>query len=174
MDLMTTAQLLGNFGEFLGAIAVVVTLIFLTLQIRQNTKSLDESRTIALAQTYQSRAALIMDALEHFDDAEFSSIYLKYQAERSARGAQAAIASLAPSERWRLNTYLNVMRTYADNNFYHHQLGLLDAEYAAWGLGPTGALGQHAQDWKDWNIPMGRESFRQEVERYLSQANTTE
>jgi hypothetical protein len=39
MDLMSTAQLLGNFGEFVGAIAVVTTLGFLTFQIRQNTKA---------------------------------------------------------------------------------------------------------------------------------------
>ena len=39
MDLETTAQLLGNFGEFLGAIAVVVTLGYLAVQIRQNTKT---------------------------------------------------------------------------------------------------------------------------------------
>ena len=37
MDLMDTAQLLGNFGEFVGAIAVVVTLVYLSVQIRQNT-----------------------------------------------------------------------------------------------------------------------------------------
>ena len=43
MDLMTTAQLLGNFGEFFGAIAVVVTLVFLTRQIRQNTKAIQAS-----------------------------------------------------------------------------------------------------------------------------------
>lgn len=40
MDLISTAQLLGSFGEFFGAIAVVVTLIFLTLQIRQNTRQM--------------------------------------------------------------------------------------------------------------------------------------
>ncbi len=36
MDLMSTAQLLGNFGEFFGAIAVVVTLAYLAFQVRQN------------------------------------------------------------------------------------------------------------------------------------------
>lgn len=40
MDLMSTAQLLGNFGEFVGAIAVVATLVYLVLQIRQNTLSI--------------------------------------------------------------------------------------------------------------------------------------
>ena len=37
MRLMETAQLLGNFGEFVGAFAVVATLVYLTIQIRQNT-----------------------------------------------------------------------------------------------------------------------------------------
>ena len=36
MDLVTTAQLLGNFGEFFGAVAVVGTLAYLAVQIRQN------------------------------------------------------------------------------------------------------------------------------------------
>jgi hypothetical protein len=39
MDHQAFAQLLGNYGEFLGAIAVVVTLVYLAAQIRQNTKS---------------------------------------------------------------------------------------------------------------------------------------
>ncbi len=37
MDLMSTAQLLGNFGEFFGAVAVVATLIFVGIQVRQST-----------------------------------------------------------------------------------------------------------------------------------------
>jgi len=40
MDLMSTAQLLGNFGEFLGAVAVVLTLVYLTVQVRQNTQAI--------------------------------------------------------------------------------------------------------------------------------------
>ena len=36
MTLMDTAQLLGNFGEFVGAIAVVATLAYLAVQIRQS------------------------------------------------------------------------------------------------------------------------------------------
>ncbi len=36
MTLMETAQLLGNFGEFFGAVAVVATLAYLAVQIRQN------------------------------------------------------------------------------------------------------------------------------------------
>jgi hypothetical protein len=36
MDLQATAQLLGNFGEFFGAIVVVVTLMYLAYQLRQS------------------------------------------------------------------------------------------------------------------------------------------
>ena len=38
MTLLDTAQLLGNFGEFFGAVAVVATLAYLALQIRQSNK----------------------------------------------------------------------------------------------------------------------------------------
>ena len=36
MDHQPFAQLLGNYGEFIGAIAVVATLIYLASQIRQS------------------------------------------------------------------------------------------------------------------------------------------
>ena len=39
MDHQAFAQLLGNYGEFVGAIGVVVTLGYLAVQIRQNTRS---------------------------------------------------------------------------------------------------------------------------------------
>ena len=43
MDLMSTVQVLGNIGEFVGAIAVVVTLLYVALQLRQNTASVRSS-----------------------------------------------------------------------------------------------------------------------------------
>ena len=39
MDHQAFAQILGNYGEFFGAIAVVVTLGYLAIQIRQNTRA---------------------------------------------------------------------------------------------------------------------------------------
>ena len=38
MDHQAFAQLLGNYGEFFGAIAVVLTLVYLAIQIRQTNK----------------------------------------------------------------------------------------------------------------------------------------
>ena len=39
MSTLEFSQLLGNYGEFIGAIAIVVTLIYLAVQLRQNTRA---------------------------------------------------------------------------------------------------------------------------------------
>ena len=58
MDHQAFAQLLGNYGEFVGAIAVVVTLIYLTAQIRQNNELLrSESRQTLVANDLTSLTA---------------------------------------------------------------------------------------------------------------------
>jgi len=60
MTLMDTAQLLGNVGEFVGAIVIVITLLYLALQIRQNTNALHgQSRQAVLAATQAELFAVI-------------------------------------------------------------------------------------------------------------------
>ena len=62
MTLMESAQLLGNFGEFFGAIAVVVTLIFLTLQVRQNTRQIRRAEMNAASTQFSlPRMAIVSD-----------------------------------------------------------------------------------------------------------------
>ncbi len=43
---------LGALGEFVGAFAVVATLIYLALQIRHNTKAMQQSQNIAIGEAY--------------------------------------------------------------------------------------------------------------------------
>lgn len=43
MDHQAIAQMLGNYGEFVGAVGVVVTLAYLAIQIRQNTRTIQSS-----------------------------------------------------------------------------------------------------------------------------------
>ena len=62
MNLLDTAQLLGNFGEFVGAIGVVVTLVYLSVQIRQSTiASRAQSRQTLLDQWSSSNWDLSKD-----------------------------------------------------------------------------------------------------------------
>ncbi len=50
MTLMETAQLLGNFGEFFGAIAVVTTLVYLALEIRRSRNATIASSVLAMSE----------------------------------------------------------------------------------------------------------------------------
>ena len=45
-------EAIGAIGEVVGAVAVLVTLIYLAQQIRQNTRSMDESRRLAITQQW--------------------------------------------------------------------------------------------------------------------------
>ena len=67
-----TLQDWGAIGEMVGALAVVVTLIYLAKQIRQNTHAMEEGRRLALAQTYQMRSdalqAMLVQQCQHLVD----------------------------------------------------------------------------------------------------------
>ena len=58
MDQQALAAMLGSYGEFFGAIAVVVTLGYLAYQVRQNTRS-----------SYVTRAAAVTSRLEEIQKA---------------------------------------------------------------------------------------------------------
>jgi hypothetical protein len=69
---------LGNIGEFVAAVAVVVSLIYLAVQIRQNTRwlraSLEQSITDSTSHTIQAAASspqfarIVAEGQERFDD----------------------------------------------------------------------------------------------------------
>ena len=55
---MTIVEL-GAIGEFIGAIAVVVTLIYLAIQVRQNTNALKLNTTQSVTEELQDMYALL-------------------------------------------------------------------------------------------------------------------
>ena len=59
MSLMDTAQLLGNFGEFIASVAVLATLIYLAVQVRQAKHQL----TIAGMQARAHHARGVLDPI---------------------------------------------------------------------------------------------------------------
>ena len=54
MTLMETAQLLGNFGEFVGAIAVVGTLVYLAAQVGHSRYAVTENTRALRSSTYEA------------------------------------------------------------------------------------------------------------------------
>lgn len=84
---------LGNLGDFIGGIAVLVTLVYLAIQIRQNTAQVKIGSEIARTDTY----ARSVESFSEFrslliSDSEMADIYL--------RGCR-DMGSLIPAERLR-------------------------------------------------------------------------
>ena len=112
MDIQGIAQLLGNFGEFFGAIAVVATLAYLAVQIRQNTNAL--------------RSA----SYEHWNQqsAEFAHFLASHAKELTELEKVDRLEDLS-SEQLK---YANAMGTIAANQatcaFLQHRAGTLDED----------------------------------------------
>jgi hypothetical protein len=52
---------LGNFGDFIGGIAIIVTLIYLATQIRQNTTSVRAASRLEIASGWRAHNRLMLD-----------------------------------------------------------------------------------------------------------------
>ncbi len=75
---METLQALGNIGEFIGAIGVVVSLIYLTQQMSQNTTSVR-------AASFNSMVQNSISLLEHsFRDSEFAAFLARAESDPDA------------------------------------------------------------------------------------------
>jgi hypothetical protein len=65
MDIQGVAQLLGNFGEFFGAIAVLATLVYLVIQIKQNNKLLTATVYESAMEGYISLNRIVLESAEY-------------------------------------------------------------------------------------------------------------
>lgn len=102
---------LGNLGEFVSALAVVVSVLYLAIQIRQNTRSLR-------AQAHQSITTHIGELnrtiVEHEDVAEILE-----------RGLEDPTV-LTPDEARRFNAYNSARFRHYDNLYYQYRVGVLE------------------------------------------------
>jgi hypothetical protein len=94
MDFMSTAQLLGNFGEFVGAIAVVATLGYLAVQVRHSRASTDaNTKQLAAAMSAEMTSHWLSNTHSIANDGELVDIYYRMTT---------APESVAPQESLRL------------------------------------------------------------------------
>jgi hypothetical protein len=83
---------LGNIGDFIGGIAVVVTLVYLAAQIRQNTSQVKQSVELARAQAIRGANRIDPILIAIAQDAELARIF---------RSGLADYSSLAGDDRLR-------------------------------------------------------------------------
>ena len=130
MTLMDTAQLLGNVGEFLGAIAVVLTLAYLAVQVRHGKDSLDANTRSLRAQIAQARAD---NQQSFYRDAMHSDYWPSIIAKRrESANAEQYAASLTPEECERVRLYLWGEMNDIRNQYYQFEEGFLDEAIWRW------------------------------------------
>ena len=117
----------GAIGEVVGAVAVVITLLFLITQLRQNTKSLDASRAANVSQLYQFRAQMHMEGT--LRRAEASGHVLP---EVMKRMTEEGVDALTLSERMFLIGHATADAVRLDNGLFQYQNGFLDDDYVAY------------------------------------------
>ena len=156
MTLLEIAQLLGNLGEFLGALAVVATLIYLAVEVRYsrqaldaNTESLEENRRLARAQAYQTRSQMSQDYMVRIAES-------KHIAPIADKISTEGWDSLTTEEKWRYEIGQRANLARVDNLHYQYSLGYLDEEYYELTMRDAAPL---VRFWKYLGILQGRKQL---------------
>ena len=147
--------ILAAWGEFLGGIAVVVSLVYLAGQIRQNSKLLRASTASVTQQSSAASNTLIVQ------DSELARIYWAGMADR---------AELSDADRQRFDPLVAIQI----NGFQHHfrleRDGLVSPEiwedqeqYMSWTAKQPGLR----QWWVQWGQQVYAGAFRQHMDRLI-------
>ena len=107
-------DILGNIGEFVGAVGVIISLVYLSVQLRQNTKALRASSYQEIS--HNSRELLELLIL----DGEMAEIF--------TRGREGGVEVLTPVERVRWHAMLLAIFRHWDNLFYQYRNQMLERE----------------------------------------------
>jgi len=158
---------LGALGEFLGSIAVLATLVYLSMQIRQNTRSMDESKKLALAQTYQMRSDALQSMLVQAADSEHIGPIISKLTDDGYPEDIAALQHLSKVERQRFRLWQIAQETHWDNMFFQYQQGFIDEEYYRDSFRKR--VKRLAPTWKALNVAGARRTFNAEIEGILAE-----
>ena len=153
---------LGAIAELLGAIAVFLTLAYLTVQVRQNSKALELQNQFSAAQIMQARTDTVMA----FCGAVASEPDLLAAAEVAIENPD----SLDPSkmtglERNRYLLLLGMARSMLENSYQQTKQGFLSADFYEGSVIRNIAI--YGPAFLKFNTPMSAE-FRSEVERVVA------
>ena len=143
---------LGNLGEFFGAIGVIVSLAYLGLQIRQNTRALKASSNHAINDSFSSFLTLLIQTPE---------------ASRVMATGIADLEELSDEERSTFYSLLGILFGNFENAFSHYRHGTMEEDQwrrwriaVGWYVGFPGV----ALWWANRKVVYSRE-FRDLVDR---------
>jgi len=141
-------------------IGVLVGIVFLAIEIDQNTENLEMNRQVALTEAYANRSSTVQDAqVAAALSSDFGEIYVKWQ-----RGGSEV---LTESERFRVSSWETARVFRLESQYIMWEQGLLEEEFIETLRDITL---RNAEGWRDLGIlwtPSG--GFRKEVERALQE-----
>ena len=158
---------LGALGEFLGSIAVLATLVYLSVQIRQNTRSMDEGKKLALAQTYQMRSDALQMMLVHAADSEHIGPIITKLTGAGYPEDIGALEDLSQEDRGRFRQWQIAQQTHWDNMFFQYQQGFIDEEYYRDSFRER--VRRLAPTWKALKLAGARRTFVAEIDNILAE-----
>ena len=162
---------LGALGEFLGSIAVLATLVYLSVQIRQNTRSMGESKKLALAQTYQMRSDALQMMLVQAADSEHIGPIISKLTGAGYPEDIGALEQLSKVERQRFRLWQIAQETHWDNMFFQYQQGFIDEEYYRDSFRER--VRRLAPTWKALKVAGARRTFAAEIDDILAEDSSS-
>ena len=166
-----TIMELGALGEFLGSIAVLATLVYLSVQIRQNTRSMGESKKLALAQTYQMRSDALQMMLVQAADSEHIGPIISKLTGAGYPEDIGALEQLSKVERQRFRLWQIAQETHWDNMFFQYQQGFIDEEYYQDSFRER--VRRLAPTWKALKVAGARRTFAAEIDDILAEDSSS-
>ncbi len=110
---------LADLGEFIGGIAVLVTLLYLIVQVRQNTDQLRQATEVAQGTAELETAKMNMTYFANFMDSTTSEAWEKVFAQPEA---------VTPEERSRFVNLMAIWFHMAQGHYRQYRRGLLPEE----------------------------------------------
>lgn len=149
-------EAIGAIGEVVGALAVIATLLYLAIQIRQNTKAIRSTTLTAITEH------------KHFELRWSSDIATAWRKSLTDPG------SLTPDESWQVAEWMASSFVARQNEFFQHKQGLIDDDTweASEKIIRLALSGDWARNWWDQFGPNAfTESFVSLVEEILSDSD---
>ncbi len=151
---------LGALGEFAGAMLLFASIIYVGIQIRQNTAA-------TKGQMYQARLDSIQQAqLTIAASSELSAIMMKTTSEGELDLSK--LSELTPIEREQLRNVQQCNKLRCDNLFYQYKMGLIDKEFHQ--EVTEAIVRSFAPLWNALGFGFVRGSFQKEIDRIVGRS----
>jgi hypothetical protein len=111
---------LGNIGEFVAAVGVIISLIYLAVQIRQNTAQMRQN-------TESTRVSAIQEGAHHSAAVTAHLIQNENFARVFRTGAE-DMGQLTQDERTQFEAFMNIVFTQFHNSFFQHEHSMIPDE----------------------------------------------